>query len=91
MPDVKIYTTSVCPYCVAAKRLLQDQGIGFEEIRLDFDPGTRRRLSEQLNGWRTVPMVFVRDDFVGGFTELRELASQGGLEGLSGTDPSTPE
>jgi glutaredoxin 3 len=90
MSDVKIYTTSVCPYCLAAKRLLHEQGVVFEEIRLDFDPQERRRLSEQLNGWRTVPMVFIGDDFVGGFTELRELASRGGLDDLSGIDPSMP-
>jgi glutaredoxin 3 len=91
MSDVKIYTTSVCPYCLAAKRLLQDRGVGYEEIRLDFDPDARRRLSQQLNGWRTVPMVFVREDFVGGFTELRDLALRGGLDDLSGSGPSTPE
>lgn len=91
MPEVEIYTTAVCPYCIAAKRLLKEQGVEFTEHGLDFKPGERRELSEKLDGWRTVPMVFVDGRFIGGYTELREFAAHGGLENaLSENRPSTP-
>lgn len=65
-----IYTTQVCPYCQAAKRLLQDKGIAFEEITLDDKLDLRMELSEKFNGWRTVPMIVLNGKFIGGYTEL---------------------
>ena len=82
MNPVTIYTTALCPYCHAASRLLSGLGVEFEEIRLDGRPEERARLSEENGGWRTVPMIFVGDRFIGGFTELRELHRSGELREL---------
>ena len=79
MKNVKIYTTSVCPYCIAAKHLLKSRKIGYREIRLDADPKQRAKLAEENGGWRTVPMIFIDGAFVGGYTELKELNSSGEL------------
>ena len=65
-----VYTTQVCPYCQSAKRLLQDKGIAFEEIALDDKPDLRMELSQKFNGWRTVPMIVLNGEFIGGYTEL---------------------
>jgi len=80
MPEVRIYTSSYCPYCTAAKQLLSSLGAEFEEVRLDQHPELRRTLSEQHNGWRTVPMVFIDDEFLGGFSEIKQLHERGELE-----------
>ncbi|MCD4748150.1 MAG: glutaredoxin [Thermoanaerobaculales bacterium] len=79
MNDVTMYTTSVCPFCIAAKQLLKSKKIEYREIELGADPHHRQRLMEENGGWRTVPMIFINDKFIGGFTELRTLSSNGGL------------
>lgn len=79
MTGVTIYTTSVCPFCVAVKRLLDNLGIQFSEVRLDRQPGLRIRLAEENDGWRTVTMIFVGDQMIGGFSEVKSLHKQGKL------------
>ncbi len=61
-----------------AKRLLETKGIDYEEVRLDENHGKRNELVEKLN-WRTVPMIFIKDRFVGGYTELAGLEDSGEL------------
>ena len=82
MQRVKLYTTDFCPFCVSAKRLLETDGIAFEEINLQNDQDLRMKLSQENNGWRTVPMIFIGDTFVGGFQELSQLKNNGRLEEL---------
>lgn len=79
MVRVTIYTTAICPFCVAVKRMFDSLEIAYEEIPLDADPTLRQRLSEETGGWRTVPMIFVGDRFIGGFAEVRSLHNQGRL------------
>jgi len=79
MREVKIYTTEVCPYCVQAKRLLTQLKVHYEEISLEDKPDLRRKLSEENNGYRTVPMIFIDGKFIGGYTELAALHKQGKL------------
>jgi len=79
MKTIRVYTTTVCPYCVAAKRFLKELNLAFEEINLENNPELRQKLSQENGGWRTVPMIFVGDDFVGGFTDLKALHDGGKL------------
>lgn len=79
MNTVKIYSTTVCPYCDAAKRLLKSLGVPYEDINLEGQDEERQRLSEANGGWRTVPMIFIGDRFIGGFDDLRALHSRGEL------------
>src|SRR5437660_1685804 len=65
MKPVKIYTTSWCPYCVRAKRLLDKKGISYEEVDVESDDETRARLVQQT-GRRTVPQIFIGEHHVGG-------------------------
>ncbi len=78
MKKVFVYSTSVCPYCVQAKRLLESEGVPYEEIRLDNDPKGREEL-EKLTQRRTVPQIFIGDKHVGGFDDLRTLHTNGEL------------
>ncbi len=82
MERVRLYTTSACPYCRAAKALLDELGVAYEEILLDGRDELRAELGRRLDGWRTVPMIFIGERFVGGFAELRRLHLAGELERL---------
>jgi glutaredoxin 3 len=64
---------------MAAKQLLASVEAPFEEVRLDQDPELRLKLSEENNGWRTVPMIFIGERFIGGFQELMKLHQEGEL------------
>jgi glutaredoxin 3 len=79
MTNVKIYTTSYCPYCQAAKNLLTSKGLSFEEIKLDNDSELRQKISQQNGNYRTVPMIFVDNKFIGGFTDLEKMNKAGML------------
>lgn len=81
MAQVKMYTKIPCPYCVNAKRLLTEKNIDFEEIDLTSNPDELDRLRNET-GWRTVPMIFIGDKLVGGYTDLRALDEQGQLDSL---------
>lgn len=70
MTEAVIYTTTYCTYCQAAKKLLTKKKISYREIGLDNDPELRQKISAANNGWRTVPMIFIDDRFIGGYTEL---------------------
>jgi len=79
MQTVKMYTTAVCPYCVQAKRLLQQRGVAsIEEIRVDANPQERMKMME-ITGRRTVPQIFIGETHVGGCDDLMALDGKGGL------------
>ena len=78
MPRIRIYTTRWCGFCVRAKALLDDKGIGYEEISLDDDPAFRRNLFDLTGGW-TVPQILIDGESIGGFSELWRLERSGQL------------
>jgi glutaredoxin 3 len=79
MQPVKMYTTAVCPYCVQAKRLLQQRGVAsIEEVRVDSNPEERIKMME-ITGRRTVPQIFIGATHVGGCDDLMALDGRGGL------------
>jgi glutaredoxin 3 len=65
-----IWSKPDCPYCVQAKALLEQKGIEFEERKIG-DGWTKEQLLEAVPNARTVPQIFLNDELVGGFTELR--------------------
>ena len=74
-----MYTTTWCGYCVRAKALLDQRGIGYEEIPLDDDdPAFRRKLHDLTGGW-TVPQIVIDGRPIGGYTELWRLDREGRL------------
>jgi glutaredoxin 3 len=78
MKPVRVYSTLVCPYCIRAKLLLGDRGIPYEEIDVTSDPDKRQWLVA-ATGRRTVPQIFIGDEAIGGFDELRQLDRSGEL------------
>lgn len=78
MKPVRVYSTTFCGYCVLAKRLLGQRGIDFEEIDVSGDHDARMWLVK-VTGRRTVPQIFIGDEPIGGFEELRALDRSGEL------------
>ena len=80
MAKVVMYCTAVCPYCVAAERLLKSRGVTeIDKIRVDLDPSKMDEMIARSGGRRTVPQVFVGDTHVGGFDDTSALDAAGGL------------
>lgn len=81
-PQVVMYSTAVCPYCVMAERLLKSKGVDeIEKIRVDLDPAVREAMM-QKTGRRTVPQIYIGDTHVGGFDDLSALDRAGKLDAL---------
>lgn len=80
MRPVEIYTTPFCPYCHAAKRLLQKKGAAYTEIDVSQDPDQRARMTQRANGRRTVPQIFIGGQHVGGSDDLHALDHAGKLD-----------
>ncbi len=83
MTKVEIYTTQWCPYCHAAKSLLDEKGVVYDEIDVS-DPQMRQAMVERAHGRRTVPQIFVGATHVGGYDDMRELDRRGRLDPLLG-------
>lgn len=65
-----VWSKDHCPYCDQAKALLKSKNIAFEERRIGHEY-TREQLLEAVPTARTVPQIFLDDELIGGFTELK--------------------
>jgi glutaredoxin 3 len=81
MKKVEIYTTAWCPYCHAAKALLEEKGAEFDEIDASH-PDIRAAMTDRANGRRTVPQIFIGTTHVGGYDDMATLDRAGGLDPL---------
>lgn len=81
MPEVIMYTTAICPYCVAAKNFLKSRGAAYSEVRVDTDPVALALMMEKTRR-SSVPQIFINDTHVGGYEELVALDRSGGLQPL---------
>ena len=84
LPDIVMYSTGWCPYCVRARALLERKGLTFREIKLDENPADRDAMLARSGGRRTVPQIFIGDHHVGGFDDLYALDKAGKLDELTG-------
>lgn len=82
MPAIEIYTSPMCGFCSAAKRLLRDKGAKFSEIDVWADPARKPEMIQRANGGRTVPQIFIGDIHVGGCDDLYALERAGKLDPL---------
>ncbi|HEY6941378.1 glutaredoxin 3 [Dokdonella sp.] len=83
MNRVEIYTTAICPYCVAAKQFFKQRGLSYEEVRVDVEPARREEMLARSAGRRTVPQIFVNGEHVGGFDDLVAAERSGRLRELT--------
>ncbi|WP_133717555.1 glutaredoxin 3 [Methylocaldum sp.] len=90
MPEVHMYSTANCPYCVAAERLLAARGVrNIEKRRIDIDPALRAEMMNKTQR-RTVPQIYIGEVHVGGYTDLVALDREGRLRELLEADSSLP-
>ena len=82
MKTVEIYTSPLCGYCHAAKRLLNAKGVPFKEFDVLADPSRRAEMTQRSNGGRTVPQIFIDGVPVGGSDDLHALDRAGRLDAL---------
>lgn len=81
MQPVTIYVKQTCPYCINAKRLLEQKGVTYSEF--DVTKMSDDELDEvaiKTNHYRTVPKIFIGETFVGGFDNLNKLNKEGKLD-----------
>ena len=80
MQTVELYTTSICGFCHAAKRLLTSKGVSFSETNVGAKPEKRAEMMQRSNGGRTVPQIFIDGAHVGGCDDLFALERAGKLD-----------
>ena len=76
---IKIYSTNWWGSCIAAKKMLDDMGVSYEEINIEKEDIDRDDLVK-LTGGYTVPQIIINDNPVGGFDELLQLNQSGKLK-----------
>ena len=69
-----IYTRPLCGYCDAAKELMKESNISFNEISIDHDQDARKMLKDM--NCKTVPQIFDGELHIGGYTDLRSLLTK---------------
>jgi len=81
-PKVEIYTWSSCPFCIRAKALLDRKGVQYIEHCIDGDEAARSAMVERTKGPRSVPQIFVADEYVGDCSGIYNLDAQGKLDDI---------
>lgn len=82
MQTVEIYTSPMCGFCHAAKRLLTKKGVSFAEIDILKEPNRRSEMMNRSGGRHTVPQIFIGKTHVGGCDDLFDLEQDGKLDPL---------
>jgi glutaredoxin 3 len=67
-----VWSKNMCPYCDQAKALLKQRGIDYEERNITEGTWTKEQLLEAVPNARTLPQIFINDQLIGGFNELRQ-------------------
>ena len=82
---ITIYSTAICPYCVAAKNFLKSKGREWAEVRIDTDPAAREAMVAKTRR-TSVPQIFIGETHVGGYDDMMALHRAGKLESLLSGD-----
>ncbi|OOC48256.1 MULTISPECIES: glutaredoxin 3 [Thioalkalivibrio] len=79
----EVYSSGRCPFCLLARRLLNQRGYPFAEYAVDREPGLRAEMEQRAAGRSSVPQIFLGDTHIGGFDELQAMDSNGELARLA--------
>lgn len=77
-PPITLYSSAICPYCVAAKNFLKSHGREWTEVRIDLDHSERVKMVERARR-TSVPQIFVGDTHVGGYDDMIAMHRAGKL------------
>ena len=81
IPEIVIFTTRYCPYCIRAKHFLEGRKLAYDEIAVDGNPGLRHAM-EEMAGRHTVPQIWINGRHVGGCDDLLALGFSGDLDAV---------
>jgi len=82
MPEITLYATGTCPWCLRAEQLLHARGVTqIHKIRVDLEPEAREQMMTRT-GRRTVPQIYIGERHVGGYDDLAALDRAGELTPL---------
>lgn len=81
MPEIVVYSSAWCPYCVRAKQLLSSKGVVFHDISVDGKPEARAEMTRKA-GRTSVPQIWIGSTHVGGCDDLYALERAGKLDAL---------
>jgi glutaredoxin 3 len=84
MTKIEIYTQPFCGYCYRAKKLLDDKGVGYEEIDVMEQPARRAEMVERAGGRSSTPQIFIDGKAIGGCDDMLALNRSGELDALLG-------
>jgi glutaredoxin 3 len=76
---ILVYSSMLCPYCFAAKKLLKKLNLNFEEVLVDNDPKIKNQMIKLSNGRTSVPQVFFGENHIGGYDDLKRFYNEGKL------------
>jgi glutaredoxin 3 len=82
MPKVRIYTTTLCPYCHMAKELLRAKCVSYEEVDVTGQAALRAEMRAKAGGRNTVPQIWIGERHIGGCDDLMCLDRAGKLDSL---------
>jgi glutaredoxin 3 len=82
MKKVTIYSGDPCPYCSAAKALLNTKNVEIEEFDIWKDPAKAKEMLQKTNGARSIPQIFIGDHYIGGNDKLQAANKSGELDKL---------
>ena len=82
MKKILVYSSSICPYCISAKRLLGNLRLNFQEKIIDNNVRLREEMILKAGGKKTVPQIFIGEKHVGGYDDLELLFKNGELMSL---------
>lgn len=80
--QIDIYTKFACPFCVRAKRLLDDKGAKYSEHDVTMGGPQREEMLARAPRAMTVPQIFIGEVHVGGSDDLAALDRAGKLDDL---------
>lgn len=78
-PQVTLYSTRFCPFCVRAKALLDHKSVSYREISVDGNPALRQEMMSK-SGQHTVPQIWLGSEHIGGCDDLMALERSGQLD-----------
>jgi glutaredoxin 3 len=82
MAKIEIYTWDTCPFCIRAKALLDQKDVDYTEYMIKGDDDARDKMAARANGRRTVPQIFINDQWIGGCDDMQLLEAEGKLDKL---------
>ena len=80
MAKIELYTNRGCGACVNAKRLLDSKKVEYEEKRLGSSKRIDAEFRIRTNGSKTIPQIFINNEWIGGFEELQKYESADELD-----------